>query len=83
MNTSFSNLVILIPSFNPNQKLLTLVMELSQLKWNEIIIINDGSSNESLQFFDKLKNINNVRVITHAVNLGKGAALKTGIKIKK
>ena len=83
MNTSFSNLVILIPSFNPNQKLLTLVMELSQLKWNEIIIINDGSSNESLQFFDKLKNINNVRVITHAVNLGKGAALKTGIKYVK
>ena len=79
MHNSFSNLAILIPAFNPNQNIVDLVLNLSILKWNEIIIINDGSSKESQIFFDALNKIENVRILTHPLNQGKGAALKTGI----
>ena len=83
MNASFSSLAILIPSYNPGQNLLDLVLGLSSYQWNEIIVVNDGSSNESQIFFDNLKNIDNVHVINHSTNLGKGAAIKTGIEYLK
>ena len=79
MNTPFSSLAILIPAFNPNQNILDLVLDLSYFKWNEIIVVNDGSSKESQIFFDKLNDIENVHILTHLSNQGKGAALKTGI----
>ena len=79
MNTSFSRLAILIPAFNPNQNILDLVLDLSYFKWNEIIVVNDGSSKESQIFFDNLNDIENVHILTHLSNQGKGAALKTGI----
>ena len=79
MNTPFSSLAILIPAFNPNQNILDLVLDLSYFKWNEIIVVNDGSSKESQIFFDKLNKIENVHILTHPSNQGKGAALKTGI----
>jgi len=79
MNKSFSNLVILIPAFNPNQNILDLVMGLSKFNWKEIIIVNDGSVKESHSFFDNLNKIENVHIINHQINQGKGAALKTGI----
>jgi len=80
MDTSFSNLAILIPTYNPNQNLIGLIKSLSLYEWDEIIVVNDGSSNKSIKIFDNLKNINNVKVINHLNNQGKGAALKTGIK---
>ena len=83
MNEPFSRLAILIPSFNPNHNLLDLVAGLSTNPWNQIIVVNDGSSKESQIFFDNLKVNDNVHVITHTNNQGKGAALKTGIKYIK
>ena len=79
MNYSFSTLAILIPAFNPNQKTLDLVINLSHFNWNEIIVVNDGSSRGSQMFFDKINKIKNVQILNHSLNQGKGAALKTGI----
>jgi putative flippase GtrA len=79
MDASYKNLSILIPTFNPNQNLVDLVSELSLSQWNEIVVVNDGSSKESQFVFSKLNKIDNVNIITHEANKGKGAALKTGI----
>jgi glycosyltransferase involved in cell wall biosynthesis len=80
MANSFPNIAILIPSFNPDKNLTNLVKKLSLDSWSQIVIVNDGSINESNHIFDKLKDINNVHVIAHSSNKGKGAALKTGIE---
>jgi len=80
MNNSFSKIAILIPSFNPNHNLLDFVKDLSTNKWSEIVLINDGSSEESQIVFDSCKTIKNVHIINHSKNQGKGVALKTGIK---
>jgi glycosyltransferase involved in cell wall biosynthesis len=44
----------------------------------EIIVVNDGSTDSTAQSLQALKGMPNVRVFTHEVNRGKGAALQTG-----
>ena len=80
MPNLFPNIAILIPSFNPDKNLTNLVTKLSSDSWNKIVIVDDGSFNECQSFFNQLKDIDNVHVINHSNNQGKGAALKTGIK---
>ncbi len=80
MVNSFPNIAVLIPSFNPDRNLINLVTKLSIDSWSRIVIVNDGSTNESNQIFIELNCIKNVLVISHSSNQGKGAALKTGIK---
>src|ERR1700690_444832 len=52
-------------------------------KW-EIVIINDGSKDNTGEIADKLADQNiNVRVIHHPVNLNLGRALQTGFRHSK
>ncbi|MCG2756586.1 glycosyltransferase family 2 protein, partial [Candidatus Dependentiae bacterium] len=44
-----------------------------------IIIINDGSTQSFNDIFEKIKNLN-INLIIHEKNMGKGQALKSGIK---
>ncbi len=67
--------LIIIPAYNPDFHLVQLVQELKKLG-NEIIIVDDGSENK-----DYFKQINNdVLIITHDKNKGKGQALKTAFE---
>lgn len=79
MKDSLSNLTILIPAYNPNQNIINLVNDLLSYNWNEIVIVNDGSSLQSKNIFDELDKFKNVTLLSHADNQGKGSALKTGI----
>src|SRR5579871_6382847 len=72
--------VVLIPALKPESTLLGLVEEVSALpEIGGIIVVDDGSGPEYREIFRALAQIENVRVLTHVVNLGKGAALKTGL----
>jgi putative flippase GtrA len=68
----------LIPAYNPGEEMIWLVAELSQRGFREIVVVNDGSDEPCHAFFTKLKSMPGVHLLQHAVNLGKGAALKTG-----
>ena len=65
---------IVIPAFNPSDKLLTLIDSLNQKQLNNIIVINDGSNAIYNPIFTTLKN-KNIILLEHEKN--KGAALKT------
>lgn len=67
-------IIVLIPTFNPSKKILDVIKNLEDNKIYDIVIVNDGSDNEHL------KNLKNVKypIVTHEINMGKGAALKTG-----
>lgn len=72
-------LTVLIPAYKPSGELLELLEQLSMR--NEIlniIVVNDGSGDSFSGIFKKIATIKKVVVLSHAVNLGKGAALKTG-----
>lgn len=55
-----------------------MVLAIRQLTANTIIIINDGSRKECDKIFTSLEALPNVKVLCHAINLGKGRAIKTG-----
>ncbi|MXQ48464.1 glycosyltransferase [Streptococcus pneumoniae] len=71
---------IIIPSYEPDQRLVDLVLELKQkLSSANLIIVNDGSSEEYQTYFQKVGQLGAV-VLEHFNNKGKGAALKTAVR---
>ncbi|MCL1982406.1 MAG: bifunctional glycosyltransferase family 2/GtrA family protein [Clostridiales bacterium] len=71
--------VVIIPALNPGQKLVRLASEISSLFSPRIVIVDDGSAESSADVFASLKSMG-CDVLKHPVNLGKGAALKTGMQ---
>ena len=72
--------VILIPSYEPDNKLIKLINELKKNKLN-VVVVNDGSSKEYDSIFNKIKK--KVKVISYDTNQGKGYALKIGLEYIK
>lgn len=70
---------IVIPAYQPNDILISLVDELQNKGFPLIVIINDGSSEEKMYIFNELAAREGCLVIHHSKNLGKGIALKSGI----
>ncbi len=73
------NLVVVIPAFRPNQALVDVVRALAAHSSSAIVVVNDGSEARYDFFFDLVRGVPGVQIVAHAVNLGKGAALKSGI----
>ena len=68
---------IIIPSLSPDEKLLSLLADLREAGFEHIILVNDGSEREYDSYFTKAKEEFGCTVLTHAVNQGKGRAMKT------
>ena len=68
---------LIIPSLNPDEKLVRTVRGCIEAGFDDIIIVNDGSRPDTLDFFPKKSEFPQVTLLTHEKNLGKGAALKT------
>ncbi len=73
-----SRIKVVIPAYQPSLELITLVAAIRQrLKEIKVIVVNDGSDRDYKTIFDQLAKIKHVKVLHHASNYGKGAALKT------
>ena len=70
---------ILIPAYQPGEALPALVDELLRLAPHPVIVVDDGSGPAFGGVFEKAAADPRVHLLHHAVNLGKGAALKTGL----
>jgi glycosyltransferase involved in cell wall biosynthesis len=73
------NVAVLIPAYQPGQALLQLVRALSAQSFAAIVVVDDGSGPSYRALFDEAGAVRSVHVLRHDRNLGKGAALKTGI----
>ncbi len=69
---------VLIPSLAPSDRLIEIIGNIKKVGFERILIVNDGSDLSYDECFNKAEDLG-VTVISHAVNLGKGRALKTGI----
>lgn len=68
---------VVIPAYEPDEKLIHLVEELAEAKLTPVVVVNDGSAGKQYrEIFDALGQ-EGVVVLHHAVNMGKGRALKT------
>lgn len=79
MNKMKSENIILIPSLEPDIRLLSYVQELQEYGLTDIIIVDDGSGEGYQWIFQKLGE-NGCVVLRHTANQGKGCALKTGFQ---
>ena len=75
---SLKQIAVLIPAYKPDERLLSLAEELLKQDFFEVLIIDDGSGAPYAHIFAKLESMG-CRVATHAINMGKGRALKNGI----
>jgi len=74
--TSLRSIALLIPAKEPEARLVELAGTLSSSGFGLVLILDDGSSAASRPVFDALQPLH-LRLLRHAVNLGKGRALKT------
>ena len=67
---------ILIPAYNPDEKLLALLPRLRE-RFRHIVLVNDGSTTGKDVFERAVPLVD--AILVHEKNRGKGAALKTGL----
>lgn len=72
--------VILMPAYEPEVNMIDLLKDL-KLNKLEVVVINDGSGEKYKKIFKEASKYS--IVISHNINLGKGEALKTGLKYIK
>jgi len=77
---------ILIPSFNEEKTILNVLNRISKtidpsINY-EVVIINDGSTDNTLKLLEQNKNLYN-QLITYEKNYGKGNAVKKGLEVSK
>ncbi len=71
-------MVVIIPAYQPDEKLYRLVLDLREKTDYDIILVNDGSDADKRPLFDSLEPY--AKIIHHSANRGKGAALKTALR---
>ena len=72
-----SKISVVLPSLDPDEKLIAVVDGLLEYGFTDIILINDGSKQENLHYFTDLAAQHpEITLLHHEVNKGKGAALK-------
>ncbi len=69
------NAVVVLPAYEPDRRLVGLVERLKD-SFRAVLVVNDGSRGAD-GVFASLPEADNVRLIVHPDNLGKGVALKT------
>ena len=75
--SDLSKVSVVLPSLDPDDKLITVIDGLLEYGFTDIILVNDGSKPENLHYFETAAQHPEVHLLHHEVNRGKGAALKT------
>lgn len=71
------DIVVLIPVYNPNEKIMDKFLDKLTKEFINIVFVNDGCSKKHDKYMNKLAS--RYPVLKHNVNLGKGRGLKNGI----
>ncbi len=79
--TDLSKISVVLPSLDPDEKLISVVDGLLEYGFSDIILVNDGSKPENLHYFTDLAQQHpEIHLLHHEVNKGKGAALKNAFR---
>lgn len=72
-------LSVIMPVFNEESTILNIIDKVKKVNIDkQIVIVDDGSTDRTREILEKLKD-ENIRVIYHTKNQGKGSAIRTAI----
>jgi len=74
-----ASIAVAIPAWEPEPVLAEIVRDLVERGCRTVVVVDDGSSSERQPIFAECAQLPGVTVLRHAVNLGKGRALKTAL----
>jgi hypothetical protein len=75
---------LVILAYQPSEALLQLLQDLTagcgdELRFGAIVVVDDGNGPEYAEIFSRASALPSVQIARHAVPIGRGAALRTGI----
>lgn len=79
MTPDKSKVYIVIPAFNEGKVIAKVIRKIQKEGFSNIIVIDDGSLDDTY----KIAKNNNVTVLKHLINRGKGSATQTGLEVAK
>lgn len=68
---------IIIPSYEPDERFLTLLENLASFSLGPVVVVNDGSGQQYDHYFNTAEKTYKIKLLRHTANMGKGKALKT------
>jgi glycosyltransferase involved in cell wall biosynthesis len=75
------NVTVIIPVFNEIKTIREIIKRVQATGLvSEVVVVDDGSSDGTREFLGSQNNDGNVRVVLHPQNMGKGAAVRSGIQ---
>ena len=75
----YSNILVVIPSLDPDERLLKVIRGVQEKGFSDILLVDDGSAPENQHYFEEGAALG-CAVLHHGVNKGKGRALKTAFE---
>lgn len=76
MNQQFNTILVVIPAYNEEESIIEVIKSLKREFLSNILVIDDGSDDETVIRVQR----EGIKILSHPLNLGKGAALKTGFQ---
>ena len=78
----YDKVQVIIPSLNPDEKLMKTACGMIEKGFTDVILVDDGSDGEHSREFEKIREEypDNITVLVHEVNKGKGRAMKTAFE---
>lgn len=70
-------ITVIVPAYKPDEKMIAMLENLVEEGFDDILVVNDGSTEAFEPIFDKVRAIPECTLLVHEVNKGKGAAMKT------
>ena len=80
LSANSSNATAIICVYNEEKTIREVVTAVSNFSFNEIIIVNDGSTDKTSEILAELESIYDIKNIKLPQNMGKGYAMATGIE---
>ena len=81
---NMKNLTVIVPVYNEEDTVLKIIRKVKAVEIDkEIIIVDDGSTDKTPELLNRVEDDSEIRIITHPNNMGRGAALRTGLSHAK
>jgi len=72
--------IVLIPAYKPDQRLVSLIRDLSKYEHLSFLVINNGNKKEYLNYFESISIFKKVSILDIKSNKGKGFGIKKGLQ---